>query len=413
MKMIEQAKACKEASYLLGTTSLNTRNQALQSIATTLANNIDKIMVANQQDIAIARAMGKEASFIDRLALDEKRINDIIDGVIQLISLKDPIHQTLSEWDRGELHIKKVSVPIGVIGIIFEARPNVCVDAASLCLKAGNVAFLRGSKDAFNTNSALVLLMQQALSEVNLPASCIDLLQDTSHEAATAFMQMNDYLDLLIPRGGAKLIANAVKNASVPIIETGTGNCHIYVDDSFNQQNAINIIINAKCQRVSVCNAAESLLINKDIADSFLPIIASALKEHGVKIHACERCRAIVAGLIPANEEDYGKEYLDYEISIKIVDNVDEAIKHINKYNTAHSDVIISNNPKHIEQFLNEVDSACVYANASSRFSDGFQFGFGAEIGISTQKIHARGPMGLDALTSYKYEIIGKGTVRK
>lgn len=412
MNIIEKGKLCKEASYELMQRSTEAKNEALHAICMQLEKQKDAILKANQEDIKNAKANGKQASFIDRLTLNEERLTDIINGVKQVITLKDPCNQILNTWDKGELHFVKKSVPIGVIGIIYEARPNVSVDAASLCLKSGNVCFLRGSSDTILSNQALVKAMQDGLADANFNIHCIELVEDTSRAVATKFMRLNDYLDLLIPRGGAGLIRSTVENASVPIIETGTGNCHVYVDKFANIKKAVAIIVNAKTQRVSVCNACESVLVHKEIADNAMPMIIEQLKNHHVKIHGCERTMQYDAEIILANEIDYATEYLDYEISIKIVDSLDEAIHHINQYSTKHSDVIISDDKKTMEAFFNNIDSACVYANASSRFSDGNEFGFGAEIGISTQKIHARGPMGLEALTSYKYQITGNGTIR-
>lgn len=412
MELYEKGKQCKEASYFLRKQKEEAKNHALNCIAIALSNNQDKILEANQKDIQKAKENGKSEALIDRLSLNEKRLAAIIDGVKDVIRLVDPCHKIIKEWDRNGMHFIKRSVAIGVIGIIYEARPNVSVDAAILCLKSGNVCFLRGSKDAFESNKALVEAMRQGLKEAGFPKSCIDLVEDTSHESAKCFMQMNEYLDLLIPRGGANLIQNAIKNATVPIIETGTGNCHIYVDKDCDDNKVLPIIINGKTQRVSVCNAIESLLIHKEKI-ALLPSIIQELKKYDVIIHGCPICCQWDPSLLLANEEDYGKEYLNYEISIKVVDDLAEAIQHINTYSTKHSEAIISENKTSIATFFEQVDSACVYANASTRFSDGNEFGFGAEIGISTQKIHARGPMGLEALTSYQYQIVGNGNIRK
>ncbi|NBK96746.1 MAG: glutamate-5-semialdehyde dehydrogenase [Erysipelotrichia bacterium] len=413
MDIVKQGKLCKQAAYELMNKTNEEKNSALSAICDELDKQRENILKANQKDIEKAKANHKSDAFIDRLALNDARLDGIIDGVKQVIHLADPTHQILDCWDKGELHFVKKSVPIGVIGIIYEARPNVSVDAASLCLKSGNVCFLRGSSDTIESNQALVKAMQTALSSVSFNPNCIALVQDTSREVATQFMQLNEYLDLLIPRGSANLIKTTVEKASVPIIETGSGNCHVYVDQDADIQKAVDIIINAKTQRVSVCNACESVLVHEAIAKQAMPCIIDALKQHHVKIHGCPRCQVYDEDILLASEIDYAKEYLDYELSIKIVDHIQEAIHHINTYHTQHSDVIISENPQAIETFFNHVDSACVYANASSRFSDGNEFGFGAEIGISTQKIHARGPMGLTALTSYQYQITGNGTIRK
>ncbi|MDH6367797.1 MULTISPECIES: glutamate-5-semialdehyde dehydrogenase [unclassified Breznakia] len=408
-----KGKLCKEASWELMNLSTDTKNEILAAIATSLMKHVDDILAANAKDVENAKANGRPESFIDRLTLDEARLSAIVNGVNQVISLEDPSNKIIETWPREELFISKKSVPIGVIGMIYEARPNVSVDSASLCLKSGNVCFLRGSKDTIYSNIALVKAMKEGITNAGYNEHFIELLEDTSRESATAFMKLNEYLDLLIPRGGANLIQSTIANATVPIIETGTGNCHVYVDKEFDATKALAIIENAKTQRVSVCNACESVLLHKDIVNPFAHNLIKMLKRHHVIIHGDEIIQGFDDSVLAANEEDYGKEYLDYEISIKVVDDVNEAIRHINHYSTHHSDVIVTENSDNMEAFLNQVDSAVVYANASSRFSDGEEFGFGAEIGISTQKIHARGPMGLEALTSYKYIVKGNGTIRK
>lgn len=407
-----QGLACKKASYALALLTDEEKKHALQAMADLLWEQKDQILQANQEDIAAARAAGRNESFIDRLALDDKRLKAICDGVMQVADLDDPCGRILAEWDRGDLHLVKRSVPIGVIGIIYEARPNVSVDAAALCLRSSNVCFLRGSRETLTTNRMLCHWMREALKRCGIDENSIALVQDGSHEAADAFMRMNEYLDLLIPRGSARLIRHCVENATVPIIETGSGNCILYIDKNVDESEVVPIILNAKCQRVSVCNAAESLLIHRERLD-LVPAILAALKEHGVKIHGDATVCSLDDTLIAATEEDYYKEYLDYEISIKCVDSLQEAIDHINTHHTRHSDAILSSDPQAIETFMNQVDAACVYANASTRFSDGNEFGFGAEIGISTQKLHARGPMGLNELTTYKYQVYGKGTIRR
>lgn len=412
-QIYEQAKKCKEASYELCNKSSEQKNDALKQIIKSLREGIKDILAANKIDIENAHSNKKEAFFIDRLTFDESRINDMIDGINQVIQLDDPCHRTLNTWKNGELTFVKKSVAIGVIGIIYEARPNVSVDAASLCLKSGNVCYLRGSKDAIETNKVLVSLMQKGLQQADFNENCIALVMDTTRDAANIFMKMNDYLDLLIPRGSAQLIQSCVQNASVPIIETGSGNCHIYVDKQADISKAIEIIINAKCQRISVCNTCESLLLHQDIVDNIMPSLLKAFEPYKVLIHGDDQICKFDHRIIKATKEDYAKEYLNYEISIKTVNNLHEAINHINHYHTMHSDAIISTDGQAIETFMNNVDSAVVYANASTRFSDGNEFGFGAEIGISTQKMHARGPMGLDALTTYKYQVYGNGTTRK
>lgn len=408
-----KGKFCKEASWELMNLSTDKKNDILTSIATALMAHAEPILKANAKDVENAKANGRPEAFIDRLTLNEERLNGIIDGVNQVIKLADPSNQILETWPREELFISKKSVPIGVIGMIYEARPNVSVDSASLCLKSGNVCFLRGSKDTIHSNKALVKAMKDGIKKAGYNEHFVELLEDTSRESATAFMKLNEYLDLLIPRGGANLIQSTIANATVPIIETGTGNCHVYVDKEFDKEQALAIIENAKTQRVSVCNACESVLLHQDIVDDFTHDLLNMLKRHHVIIHGDENIQRFDESVLSATQEDYAKEYLDYEISIKVVADVQEAISHINHFSTHHSDVIVSKNEASIDAFLNQVDSAVVYANASSRFSDGEEFGFGAEIGISTQKIHARGPMGLAALTSYKYIVKGNGTIRK
>lgn len=410
--MEEQGRLCKQASYQLAQLPTEKKNEALQCMASLLWEKRESILEANKKDVEAARLSGRSESFIDRLTLDEQRLAAICEGVRQVASLPDPCGHILEEWDRGELHLVKRSVPFGVIGIIYEARPNVSVDAASLCLKSGNVCFLRGSSETMASNQMLCKWMRAALRQCNIDENCIALLQESGHAAVDAFMKMRTYLDLLIPRGSARLIKHCVENASVPIIETGSGNCILYVDRQVDEQEVIPIILNAKCQRVSVCNAAESLLIHRDRLD-LLPSILAALKANGVVIHGDETICLFDPEVIPATEEDYAKEYLDYAISVKCVDSLEEAILHINTHHTMHSDAILSSDPVAVETFLNQVDAAVVYANASTRFSDGFEFGFGAEIGISTQKLHARGPMGLRELTTYKYQVYGKGSIRK
>lgn len=408
-----QGKRCKQAAYTLALKNSDEKNYALKKIRESLLSHIDEILEENKKDICLAKENGRNDAFIDRLSLNEKRIVDICDGITQVINLEDPCSKILEEWDRGDLHLVKKSVPIGVIGIIYEARPNVSVDAAVLCLKSGNVCYLRGSKETLHTNKKLLQCMRIGLIKAGFDKNCIALVEDTSHEAAQKFMRMNHYLDLLIPRGSAALIKTCVENASVPIIETGSGNCIIYVDKSADIEKAIQVIENAKCQRISVCNACESLLVHKDIVDTFIPALVKMLKRHEVIIHADETICKIDSSLLIAKEEDYYKEYLNYEISIKTVESVEEAISHINEHHTMHSDAILSEDTNSIEMFMNGVDAAVVYVNASTRFSDGNEFGFGAEIGISTQKIHARGPMGLEALTTYKYQVYGNYTTRR
>ena len=381
--------------------------------ARTLEENAADIFAANAEDIAAGKAAGIAPNLLDRMLLDEKRLAGIVEGVRQVAALKDPIGEVLhAETLPNGLIVSQMRVPLGVVGMIYEARPNVTVDAAVLCLKSGNAVILRGSKDILRSNICLVKLMRQALTEAGLDPDCIALVEDPSRETATAFMKLSGYLDVLIPRGGAGLIRSTVENATVPVIETGTGNCHVYVDKDADLEKALPILMNAKTQRTSVCNACESLLIHRAVADVFGPAAVKALLEKGVVIHGDETAQTWDSRILPATEEDYYKEYLALELSVKVVDSAEEAIAHINKYSTKHSDCIVSENYTTVKKFLLGVDSACVYANASTRFSDGFEFGLGAEIGISTQKLHARGPMGLTALTTYKYVVLGEGQVR-
>ena len=389
------------------------KNAALEAIARTLEENAAEIFAANAEDIAAGKAAGIAPNLLDRMLLDEKRLAGIVEGVRQVAALKDPIGEVLhAETLPNGLIVSQMRVPLGVVGMIYEARPNVTVDAAVLCLKSGNAVILRGSKDILRSNICLVKLMRQALTEAGLDPDCIALVEDPSRETATAFMKLSGYLDVLIPRGGAGLIRSTVENATVPVIETGTGNCHVYVDKDADLEKALPILMNAKTQRTSVCNACESLLIHRAVADAFGPAAVKAMLEKGVVIHGDETARTWDSRILPATEEDYYKEYLALELSVKVVDSAEEAIAHINKYSTRHSDCIVSENYTTVKKFLLGVDSACVYANASTRFSDGFEFGLGAEIGISTQKLHARGPMGLTALTTYKYVVLGEGQVR-
>lgn len=403
----------KKAERVLMTASSEKKNEALYSIANALKENSAYIIEKNSQDIEKARLNGMSESMIDRLSLDENRILGISEGVKQVAALDDPCGKIISGSKRPNgLMIEKITVPLGVIAVIFESRPNVAVDAAALCLKSGNTVILRGGKEAINSNMALVQIMRGALKKAGLPEDCIGLVEDTSRDSATALMKMNDYVDVLIPRGGAGLIKSCVENASVPVIETGTGNCHIYVDKDADLEMASEIIFNAKTSRPSVCNACESLVIHKDVAQKALPMINEKLKEKNVIIHGDDTVSKIIPNVVAANEEDYGKEYLGYEISVKVVDDIDMAIEHIMKYSSGHSECIVTNNYFAQKKFTEEIDAAAVYVNASTRFTDGGEFGFGAEIGISTQKLHARGPLGLPELTSFKYVIKGEGQIR-
>ena len=412
--LITIAEAAKAAKAAVGRLSATRKNEGLAAIADALLAHTDEILAANAEDVAAGRANGLDEGLIDRLSLTPARIEGIAEGCRQVAALPDPVGEMLWQKTRPNgLRIGLRRVPMGVIGIIYEARPNVTVDAAALCFKAGSACILRGGKEAFRTSLCLTGLMRDALAACGLPADAINLVEDTSRETATRMMRLNGYLDVLIPRGGAGLIRAVVQNATVPVIETGTGNCHVYVDASADLEMARDILKNAKCQRISVCNAAESLLVHRDVAADFLPLAAQALAPDHVVIHGCPRTREILGEtILPATDEDYGREYLAYEISCKVVDSIDEAIAHINAYNTGHSECIVTRSYDAARLFQDEVDAACVYVNASTRFTDGFEFGFGAEIGISTQKLHARGPMGLEALTSTKYVIDGSGQVR-
>lgn len=411
--LIRLGENARRAAGALMVAAAPAKNAALEAIARTLEENAAEIFAANAEDIAAGKAAGIAPNLLDRMFLDEKRLAGIVEGVRQVAALKDPIGEVLhAETLPNGLIVSQMRVPLGVVGMIYEARPNVTVDAAVLCLKSGNAVILRGSKDILRSNICLVKLMRQALTEAGLDPDCIALVEDPSRETATAFMKLSGYLDVLIPRGGAGLIRSTVENATVPVIETGTGNCHVYVDKDADLEKALPILMNAKTQRTSVCNACESLLIHRAVADVFGPAAVKALLEKGVVIHGDETAQTWDSRILPATEEDYYKEYLALELSVKVVDSAGEAIAHINKYSTRHSDCIVSENYTTVKKFLLGVDSACVYANASTRFSDGFEFGLGAEIGISTQKLHARGPMGLTALTTYKYVVLGEGQVR-
>ncbi len=404
----------KAASRVMARLSVNDKNNALLKVADALVSNADEIIEANNIDIENAIKNNMSEALLDRLRLTTARFEDMAEGIRQVVALDDPVGEVISMKERPNgLLIGQKRVPMGVIGIIYESRPNVTVDAFALCFKTGNAVILRGGSDCIHSNIALVKVIKAALSEAGVTPDAISLIEDTDREVARQFMKMNQYVDLLIPRGGAGLIRTVVENATIPVIETGTGNCHIYVDKSADMEKVIPIIKNAKLQRLGVCNACESLVIHKDIAAVAVPAIANMLKENNCEIRGDEASQALSSYIAVANEEDYGTEYLAKIISAKIVDNIDEAIEHINKYSTGHSEAIITEDYQSSQRFLNEIDSACVYVNASTRFTDGFMFGFGAEIGISTQKLHARGPMGLLALTSTKYIIYGNGQIRE
>lgn len=411
--LTELGKRAKEAEKILMTASTAKKNDALEKIAAALENAVGDILTANEIDIKNARENGMTEALIDRLSLSEKRVLSIAAATREVIALPDPIGKTLSGSTRPNgLLIEKVTVPLGVVAVIFEARPNVTADAAALCLKSGNAVILRGGKEAFYSNKAISAAMRKAVSEAGLPEDCIQLVEDTSRDSANELMKMNDYVDVLIPRGGAGLIKACVKNSTVPVIETGTGNCHVYVDEFADLQMAAEIVYNAKVSRPSVCNACESIVVHRAVAKKFLPLIKEKLDSAFVTIHGDEETAKILKDVIPATEEDFGKEYLGYEISSKVVGSIDEAIAHISKYGTGHSECIVTESYKNSLKFTSEVDCAAVYVNASTRFTDGNEFGFGAEIGISTQKLHARGPLGLPELTSFKYIVRGDGQIR-
>lgn len=401
------------AKDFLATVTTDQKNEALLAIAGALRENSETIISENKKDLENGRTNGLSEGMLDRLMLNEQRIADIADAVENVAALPDPCGLLLDEVKRPNgLVIKKVSVPIGVIGIIYESRPNVTADAAVLCLKSANAVILRGGKEAIHSNMAIVAAMREALKDCGFDENCIQLVTDTSRESANQMMKMNGYIDCLIPRGGRGLIQSVVENSTVPVIETGSGNCHIYVDESADIEMAANIIFNAKTQRIGVCNACESLVIHSGIINTALPVIKNRLDEKNVEMRGDERAMLAADGVLPASEEDFACEYLDYKISVKTVDSLDEAIKHINKYSTKHSEAIITQNEENAREFLARIDSSSVYVNASTRFTDGGEFGLGAEIGISTQKLHARGPMGLRELTTTKYLIYGNGQIR-
>lgn len=411
----------KEASRAAAKLTTVEKNRGLEFVAEELCLRKEELLSENEKDMEAAREQGMSEALQDRLRLTQARIEAMAEGLRQIAGLSDPIGEVLSMKKRPNgLMIGKKRVPLGVVGMIYEARPNVTVDAFGLCFKTGNAVILKGGSDAIYSNIAIVSVIQKTLEQLGIPKEAASLIEDTSRDTATAFMKMNQYVDVLIPRGGAGLIRAVVNQATIPVIETGTGNCHIFVDESADFDMAVNIILNAKTQRIGVCNACESLVIHEKIVDAFMPKLTEALQKKNVEVHADERSFAAAEAdaalnkelIKPAVEEDWGREYLDYTISAKTVTSVDEAIAHINRYNTGHSEAIITENYTNAQKFLDEVDAACVYVNASTRFSDGFEFGFGAEIGISTQKLHARGPMGLEALTSTKYIIYGNGQVR-
>lgn len=413
MTVSEMGKRAKAASRALANAGI-LKNKALYALADALETEAEYILAENAKDLANGEANGMSKSLLDRLALSDSRIKGMADGARQVAALADPIGTYISggKLPNG-LEVTRVRVPLGVIGIIFEARPNVTADAAALCLKSGNAVILRGGKEAINSNMAIAKVMREAIEKAGLPADCVQLIEDTTRQSSIELMGLTEYLDVLIPRGGAGLIKATVENAKVPVIETGTGNCHIYVDEFADLSMAAEIVFNAKTSRPSVCNAAESLLVHKNIAEKALPLIKAELDKMNVEIRGCEKTREILGeSVTPATEEDYYTEFLDYIISCKVVESVDEAIAHIAEHSTGHSECIVTEDYNNSNKFTSEVDSAAVYVNASTRFTDGGEFGLGAEIGISTQKLHARGPLGINELTSMKFIVKGQGQVR-
>ena len=405
-----QAKAAARVVRLL---SAQAKNDALEAIAVALLEQQTEILAENERDLENGRQNGLTTALLERLTLTEARIQGMVDGLRQIAALPDPILKTDSQWvNKDGLRISRRRVPLGVVGIIYESRPNVTVDASALCLKAGNAVILRGGKEALESNQAIVAAVQAGLAKSKVPSTAVQLITDPSRELATEFMQLNQYVDCLVPRGGAGLIQAVLRQATVPVIETGVGNCHLYVHTEADFEQAYNILLNGKLQRPSVCNALENLLVDAEFAEKFLPEATAALIDAGVEILGDEKVVELVPQATLATDEDYATEFLDYRIAVKIVDNYDEAVAHIERFSTGHSDAIVTKDYSTAQHFLNDIDSACVYVNASTRFSDGEVFGFGGELGISTQKLHARGPMGLEALTSYKYVIEGDGQVR-
>ncbi len=410
----EIGSRAKESASKLGLLLQEEKNTALRSCAAALLASTEEILAVNEKDVKKSEQNGVKASLIDRLRLNPSRIQAMADGILEVCALKDPIGEVLSMQVRPNgLTIGQKRVPLGVIGIIYESRPNVTSDAFALCFKAGNAVILRGGSDAIESNIAIVKALRKGLSDAGFSEDALQLIEDTRRETVNRMMKLNDYIDVLIPRGGEGLIKSVVENSTIPVIETGIGNCHVYVDEYADFDMALDIIDNAKTQRLGVCNTCESLVIHQKVSREFIPLLYDRLHAKEIEIRADERGRAIAGGCIPATEEDFGKEYLDKIISLKVVDSIEEAIAHINHYNTKHSDAIVTKDYDHAMKFLNEIDAAAVYVNASTRFTDGSEFGMGAEIGISNQKLHARGPMGIKELTTTKYIIFGNGQIRK
>ncbi|MGB7461182.1 MAG: glutamate-5-semialdehyde dehydrogenase [Carnobacterium jeotgali] len=411
--LIQLGEKAKKAARALARASSSEKNEALKLMSQALVTHTETILTANTLDLTAAKENGITENMMDRLILTQERIESMANGIIEIADLPDPIGRVDGMWkNEAGLTIGKQRVPLGVIGIIYESRPNVTTDAGTLCFKAGNAVILRGGKEAIHSNKALVRILQDALEPTIFPSSVIQLVEDTTRESSKEMMRLNRYLDVLIPRGGAKLIQTVLETATVPVIETGTGNCHIYIDKDAQLTMATDIIVNAKCSRPSVCNAAETLLIHEDVAEAFLPVIEKALAPWNVELRADEKAFSYLEKAIPATQDDWETEFLDFILAVKVVSSLDEAIEHIDRYSTGHSEAIVTDDYAAGLQFHREIDSAAVYINASTRFTDGFEFGFGAEIGISTQKLHARGPMGLNELTSSKYIIFGEGQIR-
>ena len=412
MDLVEIGIRAKKTAGYLNQLGVLRRNEGLRKAAQALVDGQELILSANQVDVDRAAKSGMSQGLIDRLKLNPDRIRGMADGLMQVASLDDPVGEVFSMKQRPNgLIIGKKRVPLGVVGIIYEARPNVTADAFGLCFKTGNAVILKGGSDALTSNQAIVSILRKALKSVDLWEDSVQLITDSDREVTKKLMRLNQYVDVLIPRGGAGLIRTVVENSTVPVIETGTGNCHIYVDKGADLDMALDIIVNAKTQRIGVCNACESLVVNRAETERFLPLLEKAMREKHVEVRADEEACRMVPGFLMAEECDWGMEYLDYKLSLKLVDSLDEAIAHINRYNTGHSEAIVTKNYDNAQRFLNEIDAAAVYVNASTRFTDGEEFGFGAEIGISTQKLHARGPMGLEALTTYKYIVYGNGQI--
>ena len=413
MTLTEMGRRAKDVSRVLNTLGSREKNMGLEEAARALLDSEEEILTGNREDYERAEAGGMSQGLLDRLKLTPARIQAMADGLLQVAALDDPVGEVLSMKLRPNgLQIGQKRVPLGVIGMIYEARPNVTADAFGLCFKSGNAVILKGGSDALQSNKAIVQALRTGLLRAGLPEESLQLIEDASRDTTKELMRLNRYIDVLIPRGGAGLIKTVVENSTIPVIETGTGNCHVYVDETADLKMALDIVFNSKTQRIGVCNACESLLVHRKIAEEFLPMLKKRLDEKNVEIRGDEGACAIVPDFVPATEEDWGKEYLDYILSLKIVDSVDEAISHINTYNTGHSESIVTSDYFNAQKFLNEVDATAVYVNASTRFTDGDEFGFGAEIGISTQKLHARGPMGLKELTTTKYIIYGDGQIR-